>query len=91
MKKDKQKVIGEELTDERIKELLSLNPENGVNRDYFILMKAYRALRSHDFARFVEFFTEAGFDLEAKGPEGLTLKEEMAEHAQAKEYVEVLS
>ena len=37
MKKDKQKVIGEELSDERIKELLSLNPEAGVNRDYFYI------------------------------------------------------
>ena len=91
MKKDKQKVIGEELTDERIKELLSLNPEDGVNRDYFILMKAYRALRTHDFARFVVFFREAGLDLEATGPEGRTLKAEMAEHAQAKEYIEILS
>ncbi|MTI14804.1 PA4642 family protein [Sansalvadorimonas verongulae] len=91
MKKDKQKVIGEELSDKRIKDLLNLSPETGVNRDYFILMKGYRALRSHDFERFIGFFKEAGLDINAKGPDGLTLKEEMAEHAQATPYLEVLN
>ena len=91
MKKDKQKVIGEELTDERIMKLLSLESEEGINRDYFILMRAYRALRSHDFARFITFFKEAGFDVNAKGPDGLSLQEEMKNHAQAAPYLQVMA
>ena len=90
MKKDKQKVIGEELSDERLKQLLTLDTEEGINRDYFILMRAYRALRSHDFARFLPFFQEAGLNLKAPGPDGIPLSEEMAAHQQSTEYLEAL-
>ncbi|WP_281646813.1 PA4642 family protein [Parendozoicomonas sp. Alg238-R29] len=91
MKKDKQKVIGEELSDDRIRKLLNLEGEEGINRDYFILMRAYRALRSHDFARFITFFKEAGFDTNAKGPDGLSLQEEMKGHTQAERYLQVMT
>ncbi|CAM3549395.1 PA4642 family protein [Parendozoicomonas haliclonae] len=90
MKKDKQKVIGEELSDERLQSLLELEAEKGVDPDYFILMRAYRALRSHDFERFLTFFIEKGLKIDNKGPEGKTLAEEIAEHQHGEEYLTAL-
>ena len=54
-RKDKQKVIGEPMTDEQIKVFLDFPPEDGENPDFHVLLKAYRALRVEDFERFVAF------------------------------------
>ncbi len=91
MKKDKKKVIGEELSDDRLKMLLTLQPPKGESRDHHILLRAYRHLRSDDFARFVPFFLEAGFDLSATDDSGSTLKAIISKHSNAQPYLEVLN
>ena len=90
MKKDKQKIIGEEISDDRLQELLLREPEKGLNKDYFILMRAYQALRADDFTRFIALYQKAGFDLSAKGPAGLSLEEEIFSHKQGKQYLMAL-
>ena len=62
-RKDKKKVIGEPMTDEQIKVFLDFTGEEGVNADFHVLEKAYRALRVEDFERFIAFFKEQGRDL----------------------------
>ncbi len=88
MKKDKKKIIGEELSDERLKGMLNTPAEQGVDADYAVLMRAYRALRCDDFLRFMEFFKAAGKNADTKGPDGLTLKEEITRHPQSQGYLE---
>lgn len=90
MKKDKQKVIGEVLSDERLKALLTLQPAAGGSRDHHILLRAYRYLRADDFARFIHFFLEAGFELSARDSAGKTLTETIAHHQHGKPYLKTL-
>ncbi|USE38578.1 PA4642 family protein [Endozoicomonas sp. SCSIO W0465] len=91
MKKDKQKVIGEKLSDERLKALLTLQSAAGGSRDYHILLRAYRYLRADDFARFIPFFLEAGLDLNARNPDGKTLAETITQHHHGKPYLKALA
>ena len=55
-RKDKKKVIGEPMTDEQIKVFLDFSSEEGVDADFHVLEKAYRALRAEDFERFIGSF-----------------------------------
>ena len=91
MKKDKQKVIGEELSDERLKALLTLQPAAGSSRDYHILLRAYRYLRADDFARFIPFYLEAGLDLNAQDSDGKTLAETITQHHHGEPYLKALT
>ncbi|MBO9493361.1 PA4642 family protein [Thalassotalea sp. G20_0] len=91
MKKDKQKVIGEELSDERLKALLTLQPAVGSSRDYHILLRAYRYLRADDFARFIPFYLEAGLNLDARDSEGKTLAETITQHHHGEPYLKALT
>ncbi|WP_163832477.1 PA4642 family protein [Spartinivicinus ruber] len=90
MKKDKQKVIGEEVSDERLKDLLTLKSHDDVNNDYHILTKAYRALREDDFARFLQIFITAGHDINATSKEGETFLATISSHQQAEHYINTL-
>ena len=67
-RKDKKKVIGEPMTDEQIKVFLDFPSEEGVDADFHVLEKAYRALRAEDFGRFIGFFQAQGRDLNARDP-----------------------
>ncbi|KZX85536.1 hypothetical protein A3716_24010, partial [Alcanivorax sp. HI0011] len=71
-RKDKKKVIGEPMTDEQIKVFLDFSSEEGVDADFHVLEKAYRALRAEDFERFIGFFQENGRDINARDPKGRT-------------------
>ncbi|MCL1484664.1 MAG: PA4642 family protein [Marinobacter sp.] len=76
---DKPKVIDEEWSDERVKSFLVSQPK-GEGSDYTTLLKAYQAMIAEDFARFVEFFVEAGRDLNAVNDNGETMLDRIAEH-----------
>ena len=89
-RKDKQKVIGEPMTDEQIAVFLDFPPEEGVNGDFHLLEKAYRALRAEDFARFLTFFKDQNRDLNARDPQGRTLLDLVAQHPKGKDYAQAL-
>lgn len=91
MKKDKQKVIGEELSDERLKALLTLQPTAGSSRDYHTLLRAYRSLRADDFARFIPFYLEAGLNLNTRDSDGKTLAETITQHHHGEPYLKALT
>lgn len=90
MRKDKKQVIGEEITDEPIKLFLAVEPADGSSPSLHKLIKAYRGLRVDDFARFVEFFLAAGFDLNATDAEGRDFAALIADQRQAEPYLEVI-
>lgn len=90
MRKDKQKVIGEPMTDEQIAAFLSARPYAGESVEQHILTRAYRGLRAHDFERFIEMFKAEGLDLSAPDAEGRTFLQAIREHAQAEDYVAAL-
>ncbi|MGY0217974.1 PA4642 family protein [Endozoicomonadaceae bacterium StTr2] len=88
MKKDKQKVIGEALSDEQIKSLLELKGAGEESDDFYVLLQAYRRLRAEDFVRFVGFFKSAGRNVESVGKEGRTIADEIALHQNGKDYLQ---
>ncbi len=90
LKKDKQKVLGEVFDDERVKSFLEFLPPEGINRDFHLLEKAYRGMNIENFITFVDFFKEAGYDLNATNPDSLTMVQVMNQHKQGADYAEAL-
>ena len=70
MRKDKKQIIGEEISDESIKLFLGVEPADDTPPSLHKLIKAYRGLRIDDFERFLTFFREAGYDLDARDAKG---------------------
>ncbi|OEC33594.1 hypothetical protein SAMN05216600_10773 [Pseudomonas cuatrocienegasensis] len=90
MRKDKQQVIGEEISDEPIKLFLAVEPADATPPSLHKLVKAYRGLRINDFERFVGFFVEAGYDLDAKDAQGHDFIALIQDQRQAEPYIEVI-
>ena len=91
MKKDKEKVIDEVWTEERIRGFLDLEPPPDLDADFHRLRRAYQSMRAEDFALFLGMFVDAGMKLDARGPDGRTLAEEIARHRLAGPYLEALN
>ncbi|MAX93160.1 MAG: hypothetical protein CMK99_20870 [Pseudomonas sp.] len=90
MRKDKKKVIGEEVSDESIKLFLEPEPADDTPPSLHKLIKAYRGLRVDDFERFLGFFVEAGYDLNAKDAKGQDFVALIADQRQAEPYIELI-
>ncbi|MCY1440322.1 hypothetical protein D9M71_565920 [compost metagenome] len=83
-------MIGEEITDDSIKLFLAVEPADSTPPSLHKLIKAYRGLRVDDFERFVGFFVEAGFDLNAKDEQGNDFIALIQDQRQAEPYIEVI-
>ena len=79
-------VTDEVWDDERVKSFLALEPFGG-NADFHVLLKAYRGMRVHDFARFLGFFVAAGRDLDATDAQGRTLWSIIEKHRQGADFI----
>lgn len=90
MRKDKKQVIGEEISDESIKLFLQPEPADDTPPSLHKLIKAYRGLRIDDFERFLTFFVEAGYDLDARNAQGQNFIDLIADQRQAAAYVELV-
>lgn len=89
-RKDKKKVIDEVWTPERVKSFLELQAPAGIDPDFHRLRRAYQSMRVEDFEDFVEMFVGGGGKLEARGPDGLTLLEEIRSHAHGAPFASVI-
>ncbi|MDE3735647.1 MULTISPECIES: PA4642 family protein [Pseudomonas] len=90
MRKDKKQVIGEEISEDSIKLFLAVEPADSTPPSLHKLIKAYRGLRIDDFERFVGFFVEAGYDLNAKDEQGNDFIALIQDQRQAEPYIEVI-
>ena len=70
MRKDKEKVLDEVWTEERVKSFLNVRSHDEVEEDFHMLLKAYQSMRAEDFAKFVSFFINDGRSLNARNPAG---------------------
>ncbi len=86
LRKDKEKVLGEIFTEDKIKVFFDYTPPAGVNGDYHLLEKAYRGMRGENFATFLQMFITEGRDINAVGPEGKTLLQVIKTHRNGEEY-----
>jgi hypothetical protein len=90
MAKDKEKVLDEVWTEERIAQFLDLQPVAGVDPDFHVLQKAYQAMRAEDFAVFVGLFTAKERNINALDPNGRTLLSYVREHRKSDEFARIL-
>jgi len=90
VRKDKQKVVGEPITNEQIAAFLQARPYSDESVDQHILVRAYRGLRAEDFQVFLEMFVAQGYDLNALDADGKTLLSVVRTHAQSEDYVAAL-
>lgn len=90
LKKDKAKVLGEVFDEERIRTFLDFEPPEGTSRDYHLLERAYRGMKSENFATFLDMFIAAGYDINATSPGGDTFLTAISRHRHAEEYIEEL-
>ena len=77
-------------SDERVLSFLDLLPGADVDPDYHVLLKAYRGMVPEAFERFLEFFTQAGRNVNAPGPGNITLTRLVATHKKSAAYLELL-
>lgn len=90
LKKDKQKVLGESFDDTRIKTFLEIEPYGDMNADYHVMEKAYRGMKADNFATFIDFFLQAGRDINATNSDGKTLLQVISEHRLGEDYIATL-
>lgn len=91
LKKDKEKVLDEVWTEERVASFLELEAPAGVNADYHTLLRAYQSMRASDFALFLDMFKGAGRDLNAQNDEGETILTLVREHRHGAEFADALT
>ena len=70
MKKDKQKVLDEVWTEDRVRSFLDSKSYDGTDENFHMLLKAYQSMRASDFELFVQFFGEENRDVNARGKDG---------------------
>ena len=91
MKKDKEKVLDEVWTEDRVRSFLDVRTHDGSSEDFHMLLKAYQSMRASDFELFVSFFTEQGRDLNATGDDGRTVLAIIRTHRHGVEYADILT
>ena len=85
------KVLGEVFDDDRVRNFLNGEPPQGISKDFFLLERAYRGMKIENFQTFVQFFKEAGYDLEATNQNGKTLADLIATHRHGKAYLAAIN
>lgn len=88
----KPKVTNEIWDDQRVKDFLEYQPYNQkTSTDFQLLYRAYKYMRPGDFGRFLVFFTDAGYDLEARDSHDNTLAETIADHYFGPRFIEEIN
>ena len=90
LKKDKKKVIGEEFDDDRIRSFLDNKPYGEQSPSYHLLEKAYRGMKANNFETFLQFFMDAGYDINARDASGRTFLQNIKQPRHAADYLVAL-
>lgn len=90
MRKDKEKVLDEVWTEERVRSFLEVRSHDEVEEDFHMLLKAYQSMRADDFSKFVNFFIEEGRDLNSADPKGRTVMSIVRQHRRSGAYADIL-
>ena len=90
MRKDKEKVLDEVWTEDRVRSFLKIRSYDEVEEDFHMLLKAYQSMRAEDFAKFVDFFLAEGRRLDSPDPEGRTVLSIVEQHRRSTDYADIL-
>lgn len=91
MKKDKEKVLDEVWTEERVRSFLSVQSHDGSDEDFHMLLKAYQSMRASDFELFVQFFQGEKRNINARGNDDRSVLDIVGEHRHGGEYADILT
>ena len=90
LKKDKIKVIDETLDDDKVRRFMLLEPRDGEEKNFHILLMAYRGLNEVDFERFITFFREDNLNINSTNREGKTILQVIKNHVRSQSYINSL-
>jgi len=91
MKKDKIKIVDEQLNEDGIRRFLNERPADGSSEDFHILLKAYRGLNEENFTTFISFFKEEGRSTNAPNKAGESLYDIVKKHKKSAAYTKLLA
>ncbi|MEH6559030.1 MAG: PA4642 family protein [Oceanicoccus sp.] len=91
LKKDKEKVLDEVWTEQRVKDFLDVKPAEDLEADFHVLLKAYQSMRLENFEEFVGFFVAEDRNLNATNPNGETVLSIVTQHRKSGEYAAILT
>jgi len=77
-------------SDERVQSFLELDTSHDEAPDFHILQKAYRGMVPEAFSRFIQFFIDAGRNLNEANMHGETILKIVSEHRNSGEYKKIL-
>ncbi len=89
-KKDKKKVLGETFTEDMLEAYASYEPKSSTQKDFDILLRAYRGLPEEAFSRFLKLFKQKGLNIDAENNEGVRFIEVIKEFPSFSNYVKIL-
>ena len=90
-KKDKEKVLDEVWTEERVRSFLELTAPVGVDPDYHILYNAYKNMRIENFEQFLELYQQTGKSFAVSDQNGISLLALIQQHKKSSAYAEALA
>ena len=90
MKKDKEKVLDEVWTEDRVRSFLSVRSYDDVEEDFHMLLKAYQSMRVENFASFIAMFLAEGRNLNSPNPAGETVLSIIDQHRKSTAYGDLL-
>ena len=90
MRKDKQKVLDEVWTEDRVRSFLDYQSIEGTDADFHLLLKAYQSMRASDFELFVRFFQAQDRNVNATNPEGQSVLSIVSQHRHGIEFANIL-
>lgn len=90
MRKDKEKVLDEVWTEDRVRSFLQIRSHDATETDFHMLLKAYQSMRASDFDRFIELYREAGHDINATNIQGESVLSIVRQHRRSGDYATLL-
>ena len=90
MRKDKEKVLDEVWTEDRVRSFLQVRSHDNTPDDFHMLLKAYQSMKPEDFALFVGFFADENRNFNATDAQGRTVLSVLKQHRNAQPYIDAL-
>jgi hypothetical protein len=90
MRKDKEKVLDEVWTEDRVRSFLEVRSFDQTDPSFHMLLKAYQSMRASDFEKFVGFFKHDGRDIDCTNGANQTVLSIVEQHRKSTEYAAIL-
>ena len=90
MRKDKEKVLDDVWTEDHVRSFLSMQPHDGTDRDFHVLLKAYQSMRPSDFKLFISMFQADQRNVAATDKSGQSVLEIVSAHRHGAAYAQIL-